>query len=332
MTSYLFLFGKTPELSWLELRSLYSQARLISPLVAFVEAVLDPIAVMRQLGGTVKIAKVVGTVTEISVKTLVPLLTKEKRSNHITFGVSRYDTNEPISKGLLADIKNQLELTGIGARFVEARADSRLGSVIIAKQDVVDLVITREKKTYLIARTIAVQLFEEWNRRDYGRPNADPKSGMLPPKVARMLVNIALRQAQGKPILLDPFCGMGTILAEALLTGWAVLGSDQSSDVIKKVEENLRWLSREYPSIESSLDLYVSDATHISQNVKPESIDAIVTEPYMGPAKLKSPIKNIINATIISIPQACAFRDSINSLWININSSSLFFNKIIIRL
>ncbi|EKD87235.1 MAG: hypothetical protein ACD_36C00180G0003, partial [uncultured bacterium] len=122
MTSYLFLFGKTPELSWLELRSLYSQARLISPLVAFVEAVLDPIAVMRQLGGTVKIAKVVGTVTEISVKTLVPLLTKEKRSNHITFGVSRYDTNEPISKGLLADIKNQLELTGIGARFVEARA------------------------------------------------------------------------------------------------------------------------------------------------------------------------------------------------------------------
>lgn len=295
MTPYLFLFGKTPELSLLELRSLFPQVRSLAPFAALLEAVLDPNAVMRQLGGTIKIAKVVGSVARISVDTLVSLLMKEKRSNHLTFGVSRYDTNEPISRKFLGDIKDSLESLGIGARFIEARSDATLGSVVVVKQDVVDLVVVRDAThSYLIARTVAVQLFEEWNRRDYGRPYADPKRGMLPPKVARMVVNIGKPVSGLNPVLLDPFCGMGTILAEALLTGWTVLGSDQSPEVIQKAESNLRWLAKEYPSIDSSLGLYISDATHISEKLKIESVDAIVTEPYLGPSEIKHPIKNII--------------------------------------
>ena len=40
-------------------------------------------------------------------------------------------------------------------------------------------------------------------------------------------------------MLLDPFCGAGTILAEAGLTGFAVLGGDTQSNALRAARENL---------------------------------------------------------------------------------------------
>src|SRR3989344_5585326 len=87
--------------------------------------------------------------------------------------------------------------------------------------------------------------------------------------------------------LLDPFCGMGTILAEALLLGWQVIGSDQSEEVVVKAQANLRWLGLK------THKLFTSDATHISEKV--ESVDAIVTEPFMGkPNVSRENVKDIM--------------------------------------
>ena len=35
-----------------------------------------------------------------------------------------------------------------------------------------------------------MQDFEQWGARDYGRPSRDAVRGMLPPKLARMMVNL----------------------------------------------------------------------------------------------------------------------------------------------
>ena len=141
----------------------------------------------------------------------------------------------------------------------------------------------------MVGVTRAVQDFEDWNKRDFGRPAPDPKHGMLPPKVARMIVNIALpRQAgQGKlsytPTLLDPFCGVGTILAEGLFRVANVVGSDLSPDAVSRTEKNLAWLRREYPKVAPFYTkAFVADATHLRDTVPAHSVDAIVTEPYMG--------------------------------------------------
>lgn len=247
-------------------------------------------------GGVVKIAEVVGEVAIVTPGELAEiLLSSSIDQQKITFGVSRYD-GDVVSLPWLREIKAQLSRAGKKARFISS-PDGILSSVVVQKEHMQELVVAKRGDHVLIGLTATVQDFEAWNKRDYGRPYADPKSGMLPPKVARMAVNIALKNSeifQGKPVqvftILDPFCGMGTILAEALLRGCHVIGSDQSEEVIAKARKNLEWLTHDsrnrgtlIPGIElPSVQLLVSDATHVSHKLRPNSIDAIVTEPHMG--------------------------------------------------
>ena len=62
----------------------------------------------------------------------------------------------------------------------------------------------------------------------------------MPPRLARMMVNLSACTA-GKT-LLDPFCGVGTILQEALLEKAMVVGMDVNPWCVKAATENLEWL------------------------------------------------------------------------------------------
>lgn len=291
MISYLFVFGRTPHLALAELASLFPNATLLNSDMGILNVSpgdrFSSESVIASLGGTVKIAEVRQEVPSLSAATLASVLIKTAdRSKRIVFGISSYHPSVPVTTTLLSDTKKELESGGYTARFVTGRDNEPLTSVVVSKQKLTELIIAPKKQSIVIAKTVAVQDFESWNRRDYGRPYADPKSGMLPPKVARMAVNIA--RVQGT--LLDPFCGMGTILAEALLSGWKVVGSDLSAEVIDKARKNLEWLEGSHPSgkdaILPAVKWFVSDATHISDHLAPASIDAIVTEPFMGSTRL----------------------------------------------
>lgn len=271
MSSYLYILGRTADLALLELQAKLSKVFVVATEVAQSDERIP----IDSLGGTVKIAQIVGEL---------------KIPPGSTFGISVYG-----GKKIDTAVLNQLKKHYKASRFIEPQTGTALSSVVIQKHHVTEFIMVGN----VVAKTIAVQDFEEWNRRDYGRPYADPKSGMLPPKVARMIVNISgsdLSDAQGltpsqglTPMLLDPFCGMGTILGEALLSGWHVVGSDQSPEVIEKAKKNLEWLSAK------NFQLFVSDAAHISESLAKESIDAIVTEPFMGSVRYpKSDIRNLI--------------------------------------
>lgn len=311
MISYLFVFGRTPHLALAELASLFPNATLLNSNMGILNVSpgdrFSSESVIASLGGTVKIAEVRQEVPSLSAATLASVLIKTAdRSKRIVFGISSYHPSVPVTTTLLSDTKKELESGGYTARFVTGRDNEPLTSVVVSKQKLTELIIAPKKQSIVIAKTVAVQDFESWNRRDYGRPYADPKSGMLPPKVARIAVNLAMRaipatepgsnaeeipgQARNDKVLLDPFCGMGTILAEALLSGWKVVGSDLSAEVIDKARKNLEWLEGSHPSgkdaILPAVKWFVSDATHISDHLAPASIDAIVTEPFMGPTEI----------------------------------------------
>jgi tRNA G10 N-methylase Trm11 len=284
MKQTLFIFGRTPDLSFLELSSLYPTASLVAPGIATIaDFADDPNEVIRQLGGTVKIVEAGDAVDAYTEDTLLSALIGETRENHITFGISAYGTQ--VSHGLTASLKKRLTERGVIARYVETKHDEVLSSVVVAKQQVVEIVLITIGKSYRIGVTRAVQDFEDWNKRDFGRPAVDPKAGMLPPKVARMIVNIALagRDTTHTAMLMDPFCGVGTVLGEALLRGASVVGCDLSEDAVQHTKKNLEWLRKNYP-IAAPLyaNIYTGDATHVSTHVANGSIDAIVTEPFMG--------------------------------------------------
>lgn len=232
-SNYLFVFGNTPELAEEELAATYPD--------------------FDRLGGTVKVAEI------ISNDLLMTLTAGKKPGDRIVFGFSG-DWVDP------KPIKARLESLGFKARFILPKDGIELSSVAVAKQNVTEIY----KIGDLQAKTIWVQDFEGWNLRDYGRPAVDPHIGMLPPKVARMMVNVS----QGKKIL-DPFCGVGTILAEALTLGLDAIGSDTSQAQLDKTKKNLDWLGKTCP-------LYLWDARQISSKVT--GVDAIVTEPFLGPA------------------------------------------------
>jgi tRNA (guanine10-N2)-dimethyltransferase len=92
-------------------------------------------------------------------------------------------------------------------------------------------------------------------RKPHLRPELHPSS--LNPKLARAMVNLS---GTKKGILLDPFCGTGGILLEALLMGIMCRGSDIDEIMIKRCEKNLK-------SFKVACPLGVEDATKLNKRV-----------------------------------------------------------------
>jgi tRNA (guanine10-N2)-dimethyltransferase len=93
-------------------------------------------------------------------------------------------------------------------------------------------------------------------------------------KVARCMVNLS--QARAGCLVLDPFCGTGSLLIEAGLMGCRVMGFDIKRRMVDGSLKNLRFFG-----IEPEL-LAVADAR--SPPLSSGSIDYIVTDPPYGSA------------------------------------------------
>jgi len=93
-------------------------------------------------------------------------------------------------------------------------------------------------------------------------------------KMARCMVNLA--QTKAGDLVLDPFCGTGSILIEAGLMGCRIVGFDIKKRMVKGSLENLRFFGIE-PEC-----LAVADAC--SPPLPTKSIDHIITDPPYGSA------------------------------------------------
>jgi len=129
-----------------------------------------------------------------------------------------------------------------------------------------------------IARTISVQDIDSYSKRDYNRPKRDTKVGMLPPKLAQMMLNLA--KVGPNHTVLDPFCGTGVVLMEAALKGAKLIGSDMNQQMIDYTRTNLEWLSKEYKLDIHLEKLACADATTNKWN---GYFDRVVSEIYLGP-------------------------------------------------
>ena len=98
-------------------------------------------------------------------------------------------------------------------------------------------------------------------------------------------------------MLLDPFCGTGTVLQEALLLGYDVCGSDLNPKMVSYTSENLAWLQRRSAEATPGAvqDVTQADAT-THQWADAQRLSTVVCETYLGqpfsappaPAKLSA--------------------------------------------
>lgn len=160
---------------------------------------------------------------------------------------------------------------------------------------------------FVLARTLTVQNMDSYSYRDFKIPKPDPVSGMLPPKLAQTMINLAFgglgksKQSNNITAVYDPFCGNGRLISEAELMGLKAFGSDIEQKKIEASRINTQWVRDHYSdwenlanrdSVNVALDeaIFVGDAT-LSETVKrfKEVYEkggspslAVVSEPYLG--------------------------------------------------
>lgn len=137
------------------------------------------------------------------------------------------------------------------------------------------LFIKHGAKTWL-AQTTWVQDVDDYSRRDFGRPKRDARVGMLPPKLAQIMLNLAGTKPGER--VLDPFCGTGVVLQEAQLMGCDVYGTDLEPRMIDYSRDNLEWAMITY-NLHTKKLLGIADATKYSWE---RPIDHVVCETYLG--------------------------------------------------
>jgi SAM-dependent methyltransferase len=116
--------------------------------------------------------------------------------------------------------------------------------------------------------------------RERGTLKPTPHSDIsMSPRLARVLLNLTgLREGQ---TVLDPFCGSGTILAEALIHSHRCLGLDSRASRVQDARENLGWLSGGPKN--AGYDVRLGDARDLPRMLRRSKVDAIVTEPLLLP-------------------------------------------------
>jgi len=165
--------------------------------------------------------------------------------------------------------------------------------VILKKNDLLsrgaDIVVENYKDKLLLGYTISCQDFEKYSFYDYSKPKRTIKKGMLPLKLAKIMINFGLNGKNNfKNLnLIDPFCGSGTILITALLLGLRnIYGSDKDDQAILNTKTNLNWVMENRQIKLNKGKILRSDVRNISQKMN-KKFNLIVTEPFLGPLKIK---------------------------------------------
>lgn len=311
MTQYLFIFGRKPLLSLTEIISVFPQIAIKNleknhaahaahaahvthakyATLEFPETFENPQKTLDHLGGTRLIAE---KIENPSPENLIQIIKNHhtKKEKKIIFSMTMEDIahqDKRSMKNLLKKIKKNLNKEGIKSRYQEKYLGGE-GTHFIAYA---------EEKKLKIGLIKAIQDFKAYSRRDYEKPFRDTKSGMLPPKLAQIMINLGCiktpsikTSGQKIPMLYDPFCGSGTVLMEAALMGFNIIGSDIDEKAIEGAKKNITQLATH--NFQKTPKLFTKDITKLNPSDLEKKPDIIVTEAYLGPFFEKPPTQEAI--------------------------------------
>ena len=323
----LFIPGKNWRLSLAELVSLLKARGITFAICSYSKEFFvirleekDNASLIDNLGGTIKIGDLAARFSTEIVRRAFHSKDKEAKSQIVSiiaasglaeemfksepnkrlFGVSVYCSEKRlrsfykvIQRFIGSSIKR--ELAGYGKKsnfmgFAKARKLPQLSHIEVMKKNLVknkaEILFCVDKTQTFIGTTSAVHNPFEFQKRDIGKP-VQRKIFAIPPRLARIMVNLA-SCTQGKT-LLDPFCGVGTILQEALLAKAKAIGVDINKWCVEATIRNMKWLKEEYALENAEYRILQGDVKKLSEKIGWEQVDCVTTEPDLGPALREMP-------------------------------------------
>jgi tRNA G10 N-methylase Trm11 len=310
----LCILGRQPALGRAELESLYGADRLTvtGENSVVIRGPLAPEA-LRRLGGTLKLARVIAVLDTDAwpkvaayLRSDLPFAVNFSGEGKLQLGLSTYGfaitSQKLMATGL--ELKKALKkATDRSVRLVSSKDELHLSTPQVIHNHLdssgYEIVALRKGATTIIARTIAEQDIAAYTRRDQLRPKRDARVGMLPPKLAQTLINLASDKISDAKTetkrVLDPFCGTGVVLQEALLMGYDATGSDLDPRMISYTQGNLEWLSEAFNVDTGDVPLEVGDATNTTWKTK---FDFVASETYLGQPLSQLPPAEKLNTIV----------------------------------
>ena len=314
MNSYAAFLGHQPVISLAELNAVipdFSYKGTIGKQAAVFESGYElDTSFINQLGGSFILAKKI-TDKSLSLNDIPKILENElqgSKRGKLTFSLRTVGIQPKQVRELYRVCKQRLKKSGRPSRYVGT--DKKAApAVVLHQNDMIDgklgceIVILRDEEGELwIGRTIGAQDVDAYTKRDMDKPVRDTFVGLLPPKLAQILLNLgvwaATRDKKAKDFkklklpkltVFDPFCGTGVIPLECLLRSCPVLASDVSIKAVNGCTKNIEWIRKEEKIAKKdvSSEVWKHDATKpFELKNKP---DVIVTETSLGPNLLKKP-------------------------------------------
>ncbi|TSC97810.1 MAG: hypothetical protein Greene101449_1078 [Candidatus Peregrinibacteria bacterium Greene1014_49] len=315
MPTYCAFLGHNPSVSLAELIAAvpgFSLTGRPAPDVALFSTTekLSP-GLFSTLGGTFAIAEGVDKPDlSLSDGPQVLLELAKKIRGKITFGLRTVGIPPSTIKENYRRYKDTLKRAGRPVRYIgnERKPAAAVllhdAGIISGKHGIELVIVALPEERIWMGHTIAIQDVDAYTKRDIGKPVRDTTVGLLPPKLAQVMLNLGLWLLQSsRPQLdksqiinrksqltvLDPFCGTGVIPLECLVRGWNVFASDLSLKATNGTQKNIDWIRKEMKILKKDAESTVWKQDACNPFALKKLPDLIVTETSLGPALTRPP-------------------------------------------
>lgn len=253
------LLGRQPALGVAELERLYG-ADVLQPTAQPQAIILNMHhsgVAFDRLGGTVKLGKILTSVPGTKFAAALKYLCKNVPEHlhyipegKIRLGLSVYGLKvsvQELNRGGL-ELKKVIKNAGRSVRVVPNTTLDLSSAQTLHNQMTgptgLEIMLIANGNEILLAQVTKVQDINAYTARDQARPKRDARVGMLPPKLAQIIINLS--GVQTGQTVLDPFCGTGVLLQEALLMGLDAYGTDLEPRMIEYSQANIEWLREKH--------------------------------------------------------------------------------------
>ena len=300
---YVAIAGRQPLISLAEIQALYDKAaRLVGKKLVFFEIDEDGeeniSPDINRLGGSLKLGRFFNT----DFSKLAKFLATAHPEGKITLGISDFSKQKKsgLAKQKSMELKRNLAKMRRSVRVITSN-EPEISSATAHHNQLGEKagcfeIFLIDREIYL---SLGTQNITAYTERDQARPARDAKVGMLPPKLAQILVNLCGKLPEGARVL-DPFCGTGVVLQEAAIMGYVPYGTDLNGRMVEYSKKNLSWLFNErnqkrFKLLSSLIQkkdqilnaISVGDATSFTWEGE---IDAVAFEGYLGAPMSKPPV------------------------------------------